>query len=67
MLTRHDINDNYRFPKRLPGKYLQKGLYSNHINSNRFHAISVNDDNWNDSEELHSLEVSLKTPYANNN
>ena len=45
MLTRHDINGNYRFPKRLPGKYLQKGLYSNHINSNRFHAISVNDDN----------------------
>ena len=55
-------NDNYRFPKRFTRSHYQKSPHNEHINNNRLHAISVNEENQNETEEQHESDVTPKTP-----
>ena len=53
MNTPNDVNDDQQFFKRLTKNFHQKSFYSNHINNNKFHALSVNGANQNDNEHLY--------------
>ena len=55
-------NDNYRFPKRFTRSHYQKSPHNEHINNNRLHTISVNEENQNETEEQHESDVTPKTP-----
>ena len=46
--------------KRFRKKYCQKSSYNSYINDDRFHALSVNEDNHNNNKDLHVTSHHVK-------